>query len=237
MKETKFEKVLEFYREEDYLEELETDAENRYLFFDDEDGMEYPLNNTKKLNIGDFIKDIKKSDCSDCIVKNDYSITNIDKLFNLKKFKKVLSKINPDITIFLNEIVIIIEEDSIPYVEEYCCTMLLDRCVGQSVSLKGSIIINMYEIFNHFREECIDEDEFFHSSIAEFYLTLFHELGHNYARENVLDIEHVLLEKYMTGHNTEEDIVELYARDIFNIIDSSCDVFEPFNRAFIESQF
>ena len=237
MKKITFEDALEFYRGEDYLEELETDMENKYLFFDEEDEMEYALNNTKNMNIGDFIKDIKLSDYVYNTVENDYSLTNIDKLFNLEKLKKVLSKINPDIAMFLNEIVIITEEDSISPVEEYLGTMLLDECVGQSVEFNGSIIVNMYRIFNNFREISFDKEEFFYDSVTEFYITLFHELGHNYARENMLDIEHVLLEKYMTGHNDEEDIVELYARDMFDIIDSSCDVFEPFNRAFIESQF
>ena len=220
-----FKKALEHYRNQEDLEEIEEIKNKKYLFVDTLDGYTFPLNNIDEISIVDFFVDSNNSDCK---------ITNINQFVNLKELTNILKMIEPKFFFFLNEILVLLNEDDIYVVENYLSRELLDETVGQTTHDTNSIVINMIEIFKGVKKMDLSKDKFFHTCVYQFYITLLHELGHISLRDNLLNSEYYPLKN---TSSSEEDEVEMFAEYVFSHLDSYFNVFKPFNREFIESKF
>ncbi|MBQ3422847.1 MAG: hypothetical protein IJH34_14595 [Romboutsia sp.] len=220
-----FKKALEHYRNQEDLEEIEEIKNKKYLFVDTLDGYTFPLNNIDEISIVDFFVDSNNSDCK---------ITNINQFVNLKELTNILKMIEPKFFFFLNEILVLLNEDDIYVVENYLSRELLDETVGQTTHDTNSIVINMIEIFKGVKKMDLSKDKFFHTCVYQFYITLLHELGHISLRDNLLNSEYYPLKN---TSSSEEDEVEMFAEYVFSHLDSYFNDFKPFNREFIESKF
>ena len=223
-----FKKALEHYRNQEELEEIELAKDKRYQFMDIDDGYIFPLNNIDEITISELF--IDKNSEEDC------DITDISKFVNLKELEKVLANIDKKYFFFLNEILVLLEEEDIDTAEDYLCRELLEGTVGQTTGDTNSIVINMFDIFNRVKDVCESKESFFKTSIKEFYITLLHELGHVCLRNNFLNKEYLPFESDISDEE-EEEFVEDMSDLLFCELDDSMDVFKPFNKAFVESQF
>ena len=223
-----FENALEHYRNQEELEEVELVKDKRYLFVDIEDGYTFPLNSVDEISIPNLFFD--KNSCE------DWKFTNINDFVNLKELNKVLDMIDKKLFFFVNEILVLLNGKDIRVAEEYLGRELLEETLGQTTADTNHIVVNMVNIFERVKDISYSKEEFFSTSVYQFYLTLFHGLGCVSARDNLLNGEYCPFSDCVSSDN-KEDIIESYAELLFDKLDSSIDVFKPFNRAFIESKF
>lgn len=223
-----FKNALEHYRNQEDLYEEELIKDKRYQFIDDYDGYTFPLNNIDKVGVSSYFTDLSEN--------NVYKMTSIHKLLNLSDLEKVLKNIDSKTFFFLNEILVIINEDDIKTCADYLGREeLLEHTLGQNTYDTNSVVINMHEILKSSKDISFNKEDFFYTSVYQFYLTLLHELGHICCRDNLLNKEYSPI-KYSGGCD-EEELVELFADTWFSYLDNTVDVFKPFNRSFIESKF
>lgn len=106
----KFKKLLRAYREDEFLEEIDSFGTDRYKFMDEYDGYTYTVNNVNTLKISDYFKFIDNNK----ILELQSKFFNI---CNLKKLEKTtLSTINSEMFLNLDSIIILMDkEDKIEY--------------------------------------------------------------------------------------------------------------------------
>ena len=224
-----FEKALEYYRNQEELEEIELIKDKRYLFMDIDDGYMFPLNNVDEISASELFVDINSGE--------DCDITDIKEFVNLKELEKVLRKIDKKYFFFPSEILVLLNQKDIDVAEEYLSRELLEETLGQTTDDTNSVVINMVNIFDNAKYKSYNKEEFFKICVQEFYITLFHELGHISLRDNLLDSAYSPFQDIISNRNNEEDFVESYAGLLFDELYDSIDIFKPFNSTFIKSKF
>lgn len=226
MKKEMFKRALQHYRNQEELEEIEILKGKKYEFVDMEDGYTFPINDISSLQLRDYFN-IKDSKEMSLVQQSIEDFVNIDEL------NKVLSLINNTVFFTVSNIIVVKNEYEVSVCEEYIGRELLENTVGQSTSDTNAIIINLHEMFNGVRELEENGDDFFNTMVYQFITTLLHELGHSSLRDNLLSSEYSPLAEYRNEFVDEEELVEWYAENIFYHLNSTMDVFAPFNREYI----
>lgn len=163
------------------------------------------------------INDMSKVKASSLIYKND-----ILKYVEAEHMIKIIDSIDSEIFTGIYEIVFVLGEEDVNYLEESYCITLLDGALGQYNELNSIIVINVRNLL-HFGSKILKEDEVFSASVLNEYIseeiiiTLLHELGHAIVSNSYL-YEILDLEKLIDSDMSEEDMVESFAREQYRKI-------------------
>lgn len=175
------------------------------------------------------------------IYKNNVlDIIDIDKLINS------LSIIDKHLFTFVNEIVFVIDDSDIEYLDEYYCIDLNDNYLGQYNSENSVIVINLQSILERtytILEEGSILTEYTMNNFAseEMMITLIHELFHVILdKDETNSLEEVLPFNLneVQDREMEEIIVERFAKKIVSSSIKRLTLFSSeFMRDYMEKQY
>lgn len=191
-----FENGIALYRSDDSLEELDSGINHRKLFWDEETGDKYFLNDMS------IMKPIE-------LLYNK----NLDKFFNMKKFEDFLDNIDFRLTQSINEIIVITGDEEISYLEHEYGRELLESTVGQAAIDEKFIVVNLRYIISSIPDGNIND--YINNILYNFLTTLFHELAHINVSQDILPPEYNIV-----GDDNEDD-VEAFAINLFDEIDAT----------------
>lgn len=220
MSQTKLENLtqeaINYYREEGFKESSIREGQTILFRRKGERKYCYPVNHIKVLQpIDYFLND----EAGPSIGLEDW--------IDLEGLNEVLKEVDPLLFLTIHHIIVLKNLEEVEACERFMNRRLKRRCLGLHTFDKSHIIINLYRIMQEAKKVSRDPHEFFLTAVSQFYLTLFHELGHAALRDNGLDMKFSALEEIEDGD--EEMVVEEYADTLFDELDWRLDVFEPFN--------
>lgn len=224
---TMFQNAVNHYRKQEDLEECVLKENLSYLFFDNYDGYSFVINKVDEIEPKEYF--LRRED--DSIMElgnNTYS-----QLLNLDELNNVLKKIDKKMFFNLNEVLIILNEAELGVYEEYLNRELLEDTYGQATSDTKKIVIKFFELLNDVNAVVDNPEVYFNTVVYQFYITLFHELGHISLNYGLLNSKYSPLSDIAHFYDNEEDLVEDFSRQIFENLNEITDVFSVFNKDYI----
>lgn len=226
---TMFQNAVNHYRKQEDLEECVLKENLSYLFFDNYDGYSFVINKVDEIEPKEYF--LRRED--DSIMELDNN--TYSQLLNLDELNNVLKKVDKKMFFNLNEVLIILNEAELGVYEEYLNRELLEDTYGQATSDTKKIAIKFFELLNDVNEVVDNPEDYFNTVVYQFYITLFHELGHISLNYELLNSKYSPLSDIAHFYDNEEDLVEDYSRQIFENLNETTDVFSVFNKDYILS--
>lgn len=196
--------ILKKYYTDMGLEELQS-RPNSVAFFDDEEESTIIINDMDKVNIESII------------YKND-----ISKILNIDELVEKLSIINKHTFTFVEEIVFVINDSDIEYLEEHYCVELNDDYLGQYNSENSILIVDLRGILDRAysildEQDILNEYTLNNFTSEEVLITLIHEAFHSVVdKDETCSLNEVLPFNLteVEDEEMEEVIVERFAKKI-----------------------
>ena len=208
--------AIDYYREEGFKESSIRDGKTILFRRKGERKYCYPVNHVKTLQPIDYFL-------------NDQTgpSVGLEDWVDLDALNDILKEVDPLLFLTIHHIIVLKNLEEVEACEQFMKRRLKRRCLGLHTFDKSHIIINLYRIMQEAAKVSSDSHEFFLTVVSQFYITLFHELGHATLRKNGLDGKFSALEEM--EDEDEEAVVEQYADTLFDDLDWRLDVFQPFN--------
>lgn len=218
------EEAIEYYRERACDEEIIRDGKTILFVEDNYESFYYPINDVLVLEPKDYFN--QEDELKDIV--------------NVIALNEILKAVDPLLFFTIYQIKILKTPEEIESFEEELDRSINSENLGFHTYDRSDIVINWYQIIRGARAICEDTSQFFSTVVHEFYLTLFHELGHATLRDNGLDTSFsplIEVDEMDEEDFDEEAVVESYANNLFKELDDTFDLFAPFNREWINAQF
>ncbi len=208
------EEAMETYRQLGFKEETLRNGKT-VLFRGPRRKYRYPVNQVTQLRPMDYFL-------------NDSSapFTGLEDWIDFEGLNEILASVDPLLFLTVNQIIVLKTEEEISAYEAFIGRRLNRRHLGSTTYDTNHAMINWHRIMSEAYPLCGSSFDFFQTVVYQFYITLFHELGHQACRLNYLSEDCSALEP---SEEDEESFVETFAHNLVELLETEWNVFAPFS--------